>query len=210
MNKSAHVRQLINVLHLVGKLKTVENALYRGAIESLVSTFYLVIRLKLTEAKITQEPMRKSLTELLTALREAREDLVSRSINEHPQLFSCLFQYEKNENLLFLSFEREYSIFISNNLEKISNNISDFEDINTKNKLKYIAKEFVGFKHSRGTSNSYVFFLDDKVNQIGNILSVFERDKDRIEEINYLRRKEQVLFDRLFNKLLGEQNGLVK
>ena len=135
MKKSAHIRQLINVLHLVGKFKTVENALYRGAIESLVSTFYLVMRLKLTEAKITQEPMRKSLTELLTALREAREDLVSRSINEHPQLFSCLFQYERNENLLFLSFDREYSIFISYNLEKISNNITDFEDVNMQNKL---------------------------------------------------------------------------
>lgn len=210
MKKSAHVRQLINVLHLVEKLKTIENALHRGAIESLVSTFYLVLRLKLTEAKINQEPMRQSLTELLTALREAREDLVARSINEHPQLFSSLFQYETNENLLSLSFEREYSIFINNNLERISNNISDFEGVNTQNKLKYIAKELVGFKHGRGTSNSYIFFLDDKVNQIGNILSVFERDKDRIEEINYLRRKEQVLFDRLFNKLLGEQNGLVK
>jgi len=210
MKKSAHVRQLINVLHSVEKIKAVENALYRGAIESLLSTFYLVLRMKLTEAKITQEPMRKSLTELLTALREAREELVSRSKNEHPQLFSCLFQYEKNENLLSLSFEREYSIFINNNLEKISNNITDFEDINAQKKLKNIATEFVGFKHSRNTSNSYVFFLDDKVNQISNIFSVFERDKDRIEEINYLRRKEQVLFDRLFNKLLGEQNGLVK
>ncbi|MEY0936367.1 hypothetical protein AB7185_20260 [Providencia rettgeri] len=210
MKKSAHVRQLINVLHLIENIKTEENTLYRGAIESLVSTFYLVLQLKLTEAKITQKPMRKSMTKLLTALREAREDLVSRSKNEHPQLFSCLFQYEKNENLLSLSFEREYSIFINNNLEKISNNITDFENINTQNKLKYIVKEFVGFKHSRGASNSYVFFLDDKANQIENILSVFERDKDRIEEINYLRRKEQVLFDRLFNKLLGEQNGLVK
>ncbi|EJD6048494.1 hypothetical protein AB7080_12960 [Providencia rettgeri] len=210
MKKSAHVRQLINVLHLIENIKTEENTLYRGAIESLVSTFYLVLRLKLTEAKITQKPMRKSMTKLLTALREAREDLVSRSKNEHPQLFSCLFQYEKNENLLSLSFEREYSIFINNNLEKISNNITDFENINTQNKLKYIVKEFVGFKHSRGASNSYVFFLDDKANQIENILSVFERDKDRIEEINYLRRKEQVLFDRLFNKLLGGQNGLVK
>ncbi|MCJ2225255.1 hypothetical protein MJ634_019640, partial [Providencia rettgeri] len=110
MKKSAHVRQLINVLHLIENIKTEENTLYRGAIESLVSTFYLVLRLKLTEAKITQKPMRKSMTKLLTALREAREDLVSRSKNEHPQLFSCLFQYEKNENLLSLSFEREYSI----------------------------------------------------------------------------------------------------
>lgn len=143
---------------MVEKFKTLEYALHRSAIESLVSTFYLVMRLKLTDTKITREPMRKSLTELLTALREAREDLVSRSINEHPQLFSCLFQYEKNGNLLSLSFEREYSIFINNNLEKISNNVTDFEDVNVQNKLKYIAKEFVGFKHSRGTSNSYVFF----------------------------------------------------
>lgn len=166
--------------------------------------------LKLAEAKITQKPMRKPLIELLTALREAREELVSRSINEHPQLFSCLFQYEKNENLLSLSFEREFSIFINSNLERISNNISDFEDVNLQHTLKDIVKEFIDHKHSRGTSNSYVFFLDDKVDQIGNILSVFERDKDRIEEINYLRRKEQVLFDRLFDKLLGEQNGFIK
>ncbi|MCZ3384886.1 hypothetical protein O3S68_21620 [Kosakonia sp. SOY2] len=204
MKKSAHVRKLIAILHLVEKHKALENASYHRAIGSLVSTFYLILRLKLTEAKIAQESMKKTLTELLTALRQAREDLVSRSINEHPQLFSCLFQYEKNENLLSLSFEREYSIFINNNLERIANQITDIEDANTQNCLKYITKELVGFKQSRTTSNTYAFFLDDKVNQIGNIFSVFDKDKDRIEEINYLRKKEQVLFDRLFNELLGE------
>jgi hypothetical protein len=204
MEKSAHIRQLIHVLHLVENRKTLENALHHSTIEALVSTFYLVMRLKLTESRIAQEVMKKPLTELLTALRLAREDLVSRSVNEHPQLFSCLFQYEKNENLLSLSFEREYSVFVNNNLERIANQITDIEDVNTQNKLKYLTQELVGFKHSRSASSSYAFFLDDKINKIEKIFSVFDKDKNRIEEINYLRRKDQVLFDRLFNELLGE------
>jgi len=204
MKKSAHVRQLIHVLHLVENCKILENALHRSTIEALVSTFYLVLRLKLTENKIAQEAMKKPLTELLTALRQAREDLVSRTVNEHPQLFSCLFQYEKNENLLSLSFEREYSVFVNNNLERIANQLTDSEDVNTQDRLKYIAKELVGFKYSKSTSSSYAFFLDDKINKIEKIFSVFDKDKNRIEEINYLRKKDQILFDRLFNELLGE------
>ena len=44
----------------------------------------------------------KALTELLNGLREAREDLVSRTIGVNPQLFSCFFESERNETLLFL------------------------------------------------------------------------------------------------------------
>ncbi|SKA56075.1 hypothetical protein CZ814_03701 [Photobacterium toruni] len=152
----------------------------------------------------------KVMQELLKALREARVDLVSRSISEDPQLFSALFQYENNENLLSLSFEREYSIFINSNLEKFSNNITDIEDVDTKKKLKQITKELVSFKQSKSTSCIDTFFLGDKVTQIEKIFSVFDKDKDRLAEINYIRRKDQVLFEREFNRLLGEQNGLVK
>ncbi|MEC6906679.1 hypothetical protein VXS04_03240 [Photobacterium piscicola] len=152
----------------------------------------------------------KVMQELLKALREARVDLVSRSISEDPQLFSALFQYENNENLLSLSFEREYSIFINSNLEKFSNNITDIEDVDTKKKLKQITKELVSFKQSKSTSCIDTFFLGDKVTRIEKIFSVFDKDKDRLAEINYIRRKDQVLFEREFNRLLGEQNGLVK
>lgn len=145
--------------------------------------------------------------EILTALREAREELVSRSVNEDPQLYSSLFQYEKNKNLLSLSFEREYSIFINVNLEKLSIRITDIDDEVMQRKLKHITEEFVGFKQSKSTSCLDSFFLEDKVKQIEKIFSIFDKDRDRLEEINYIRRKDQVLFEREFNRLLGEQNG---
>ncbi|WP_318440529.1 hypothetical protein [Photobacterium leiognathi] len=158
------------------------------------------MQLKTAETKITP----KAMLELLKSLREARLELVSRSISEDPQLFSVLFQYENNENLLSLSFDREYSIFINSNLEKFSNNITDIEDIDMKKKLKHITEEFVSFKQSKSTSCIDTFFLDDKVKQIERIFSIFDKDKDRLEEINYIRRKDQVLFEREFNRLLGE------
>ncbi|KGK21880.1 hypothetical protein DC58_13985 [Vibrio navarrensis] len=158
---------------------------------------------KVAESKVTPTVM----MELLTALREAREDLASRSINEDPQLYSSLFQYEKNENLLSLSFEREYSIFINANLEKFSIRITDIDDEATQRKLKYITEEFVSFKKSKSTSCIDSFFLEEKVKQIEKIFSIFDRDNDRLEEINYIRRKDQVLFEREFNRLLGEQYG---
>lgn len=151
-----------------------------------------------------------AIQELLLALQEARAELVSRSINEEPQLFSAFFQYENNENLLSLSFDREYSIFINSNLEKLSNNITYIEDIETKKKLKYITEELVSFKQSKSTSCIDTFFFDDKVEQIEKIFSIFDKDKGRLDEINYIRRKDQVLFEREFNRQLGEQNGLVK
>ncbi|EGU33812.1 hypothetical protein VIBRN418_15908 [Vibrio sp. N418] len=164
----------------------------------------MIIKRKIVETKI--DP--KAIQELLTALRDARVDLVSRSVSEDPQLFSAFFQYENNENLLSLSFEREYSIFINSNLEKFSKNITDIEDVETQTKLKHIIEEFVGFKQSKSSSCIDAFFLDDKVKQIEKIFSIFDKDKDRIEEINYIIRKDQVLFEREFNRLLGEQNGI--
>lgn len=145
-----------------------------------------------------------SLTELLKALREAREDLVSRSVSEDPQLFGCLFQYENNENLLTLSFDREYAIFLNSNIEKLSNTISDFDNHEMKDKLKNITEELVSFKKSKTTSCIDTFFIDDKISQIEKIFTIFDKDKDRLEEINYIRRKDQVLFEREFAKLLGE------
>jgi hypothetical protein len=47
-----------------------------------LSTFYLVINQKLAVSTINQQSMKKPLTEFLVALREARKDLVLRSINE--------------------------------------------------------------------------------------------------------------------------------
>ncbi|EQB9061406.1 hypothetical protein [Vibrio parahaemolyticus] len=191
---------------MIKQRKALENELHQNAIETLSRVLCSIMQLKRAETKIAP----KAMQELLKALREAREHLVSRSINEDPQLFSAFFQYENNENLLSLSFEREYSIFINSNLEKFSNNITDIEDIDTKKKLKNITEEFVSFKQSKSTSCIDTFFLDDKVKQIEKIFSIFDKDKDRLEEINYIIRKDQVLFEREFNRLLGEQNGLVK
>ncbi|MEZ9399653.1 hypothetical protein AB4218_25190, partial [Vibrio splendidus] len=67
----------------------------------------------------------KVLSEILASLREARNELVSRCIDEEPQLFSSFFEFENNDNLLRLSFDREYSIFLNNNLEKMSYYISN-------------------------------------------------------------------------------------
>lgn len=144
------------------------------------------------------------LTELLKALREAREDLVSRSVSEDPQLFGSLFQYENNENLLTLSFDREYAIFLNSNIERFSNTISDFENHEMKDKLKNITEELVSFRKSKTTSCIDTFFIDDKISQIEKIFTIFEKDKDRLAEINYIRHKDQVLFEREFAKLLGE------
>lgn len=204
MSKSVQIRLLINTLCLIKQHKILTDQLYDSAFKSLLSTFYLVMNQKLAVSTINQQSMKKPLTEFLVALREARKDLVLRSINESPQLYSCFFQYEQNENLLTLSFEREYSIFINDNLEKISKHVIDIDNTNIQKMLKYIVEELVSFRQSKKTSSLDVFYLNDKIDQIGKLFSVFEKDKDRVEEINYIRRKEQVLFERKFKELSGE------
>ncbi|ELV8696848.1 hypothetical protein QNE54_003598 [Vibrio fluvialis] len=158
---------------------------------------------KLAESKVAPAVM----MELLVALREARESLVSRSLKEDPQLYSSLFQYEKNENLLSLAFEREYSIFINANLEKLSIHVTNIDNEVTQRKLKYITEEFVSFKQSKSTSCIDSFFLEDKIKQIEKIFLIFDRDKNRLEEINYIKSKDQIIFQREFDRLLGEKNG---
>ncbi|WP_311749331.1 hypothetical protein [Proteus terrae] len=154
--------------------------------------------------------MKKTLLELLLALREARENLVSRTIKENPQLFSSLFQYENNEDLLSLSFQREYSIFINDNLEQLSIHITDTENSDTKKQLKFIVEQFISVKQLRNTSVIDSFFLNDKIEQIEKILSIFDKDNDRMQEINYIRKREQILFERKFKMLLGEKNELAE
>lgn len=149
MSKSVQIRLLINTLCLIKQHKILTDQLYDSAFKSLLSTFYLVINQKLAVSTINQQSMKKPLTEFLVALREARKDLVLRSINESPQLYSCFFQYEQNENLLTLSFEREYSIFINDNLEKISKHVIDIDNANIQKMLKYIVEELVSFRQSK-------------------------------------------------------------
>lgn len=156
------------------------------------------------ETKIATQAMR----ELLIALREAREDLVFRSLNEDPQLFTSLFQYENDENLLLLSFEREFFIFINSNLEKLCKHISDVENVDTKIRLRKIIEELLSFKKARNPSYINTVFLSERIDLIEKILSAFDKGRNRLEEINYIHKKDKVLFEREFKRLLGKQNGL--
>lgn len=200
MYRDTQIERLITSLYVIRERKASEDEQYRNTIATLVRVLQLIMHMKVSEIRITP----RATQELLTSLREAREDLVSRTLNEDPQLFESFFKYEQNENLLSLSFEREFSIFINKNLEKFSNHISDIDDENTKKKLKIITEEFVSFKQSKTTSCIDSFFLDDKVKQIEKIFSIFDKDKDRLNEIKYIKSKDQVLFEREFNRLLGE------
>lgn len=200
MCKDTQIERLIASLYIIRERKVSEDEQYRSAIATLIRVLQLIMHMKASEIRIAP----RATQELLTSLREAREDLISRTLNEDPQLFESFFKYEKNENLLSLSFEREFSIFINKNLEKFSNHISDIGDENTKQKLKIITEEFVSFKQSKTTSCIDSFFLDDKVKQIEKISSIFDKDKGRLNEIKYIKSKDQVLFEREFNRLLGE------
>lgn len=200
MCRDTQIERLITSLYVIRERKASEDEQYRNVIATLVRVLQLTMHMKASEIRIAP----RATQELLTSLREAREDLVSRTLNEDPQLFEPFFKYEKNENLLSLSFEREFSIFINKNLEKFSSHISDIDDENTKKKLKIITEEFVSFKQSKTTSCIDSFFLDDKVKQIDKIFSIFDKDMDRLNEIKYIKSKDQALFEREFNRLLGE------
>ncbi|HFG1589522.1 hypothetical protein [Vibrio diabolicus] len=200
MCRDTQIERLITSLYVIRERKASEDEQYRNAIATLVRVLQLTMHMKASEIRIAP----RATQELLTSLREAREDLVSRTLNEDPQLFKSFFKYEKNENLLSLSFEREFSIFINKNLEKFSSHISDIDDENTKKKLKIITEEFVSFKQSKTTSCIDSFFLDDKVKQIDKIFSIFDKDMDRLNKIKYIKSKDQALFEREFNRLLGE------
>lgn len=173
---------------------------HRDVIVNLIRVLHIVMLTKMSENKIAP----KVTLELLASLRDAREDLVSRTLNEDPQLFESFFKYENNENLLSLSFEREYSIFVNNNLEKFLVHLSNIDDENTKQKLKIITEKFVAFRQSKTTSCIDSFFLVDKVKQIEKIFSIFDKNQGRLNEIKYIKSKDQVLFEREFNRLLGE------
>ncbi|EGR3003213.1 hypothetical protein DMW06_23220 [Vibrio parahaemolyticus] len=200
MCRDTQIERLLTSLYVIKEIKASEDEQYRNAIATLVRVLQLTVQMNVSEIRIVP----RATQELLTSLREAREDLVSRTLNEDPQLFESFFKYEKNETLLSLSFEREFSIFINKNLEKFSNHVSDIDDENTKQKLKIITEEFVSFKQSKTTSCIDSFFLDDKVKQIDKIFSIFDKDKDRLNEIKYIKSKDQALFEREFNRLLGE------
>lgn len=200
MCKNTQIERLTHSLFLIKKRKASEATLKRNAVITLLRVLHLVMHKKTLKIRLAP----KAMQELLTSLREARENLVSRTLNEEPQLFESFFKYENNDNLLSLSFEREFSIFINNNLERFSNHITDIEDEDTKQKLKVITEELLSFKQSKTTSCIDSFFIDDKVKQIEKIFTIFDKDKDRLQEINYMVSKDKVLFEREFNRLLGE------
>ncbi|MFM5132531.1 hypothetical protein ACET57_19170 [Aeromonas veronii] len=174
----------------------------QDAVRRLLRALLFIMQQKASIAKIAPQTIK----ELLSALREARADLVSRSLNEDPQLFLSLFQYENDENLLFLAFEREYSIFVNNNIEKLCNHISNIESIGTKEKLKNITERLLSFRDSRSRTFVNAFFIKEKIKTIERMLSTFDNGLERLEKIKYIQKKDQTLFEREFKRLLGEQN----
>ncbi|HGY0991709.1 TPA: hypothetical protein ACNU17_000570 [Aeromonas salmonicida subsp. pectinolytica] len=206
MADNAHERQLIDLLHLIMKYKSKESKrMPKNAIPRLLRALFFIMQQKSNTFKMAPGTIK----ELLLSLREAREELISRTLNEDPQLFSSLFQYENDDNLLLLSFEREYSIFINSNLEKICNNITNVEDENIKIKLKNITEALLGFKGAKNNSFVNSVFISDRIKAIEKILSTFDKGVERLEQVNYIHKKDKALFEREFNRLLGEQNDLV-
>ncbi|HHQ4465322.1 TPA: hypothetical protein ACSP8J_003936 [Aeromonas veronii] len=205
MADNAHKRQLIDLLYLIRKNKFEESKrMPNNAIPRLLRALLFIMRQKSN----TFEMAPGTIKELLLSLREAREELISRTLNEDPQLFSSLFQYENDDNLLLLSFEREYSIFINSNLEKLCNNITDIEDEHIKIKLKNITEALLSFKGAKNNSFVNSVFISERIKAIEKILSTFDKGVERLEQMKYIHKKDKALFEREFNRLLGEQNDL--
>ncbi|MEX2941383.1 hypothetical protein [Serratia fonticola] len=142
---------------------------------------------------------------VLSILKKSRELLISRTIEQSPDFYRGLFDYEKNSSALSLLFEKEKTIFINhhfNNIDKIS-----------KNKIKfYLLKTGVerlisSLSNGEGVnieSEQFIERMNTKLSILDSFLKIESKAEYGLKTLEYHISRDSRIFEREINKLINE------
>lgn len=151
------------------------------------------------------------LLSLLWVMKKARTDLASRSEYEDPELFKNFFEFERQQDMLNLAFEREFNLWVDKHF-KIIDSHEEFkvsEPVSNKfNKLMVSLVEDRVLKTETSTDIASKEFcislLSEKKGLLDSLIQINDKSNKYYKRLLYSYQKDKALFEREFNKLMEQ------
>lgn len=152
-----------------------------------------------------------TLTFSLLALKEARKVLVQDFIEENPEIYRPMFQYEKSNTQMMLAKEKHIITWLDSHWNLIEKNLNQELDSTVHNEFRYsfaeiflrLLKKFDTDRRVR-SSPLAIRLLKPKIDNLEKLLDLGDRHDNRINKLLYDSDRHKRIFERKFAELKGE------
>jgi len=151
----------------------------------------------------------------LNLLRNSRENMISRTIDQAADLFSNLFLFEKSETGLMLTFEKEKTQFINSHFLDSNDNTdylqnSDFYSVALIRLITSLNQDSQGDNSSQTHSLIYKELNSSKIKILELLINLEEKSTHNLSQLKYVLIKDSRIFEREMQNFLNAEKGTEK
>ncbi|MEY0026788.1 hypothetical protein AB7W40_22800 [Providencia rettgeri] len=148
--------------------------------------------------------MKGELVNVLGFFSKKRLELVNRTLDETPELFSCFFNFENDKEGISIVFEKEKIRFINSHFSNVEEFCSSDFSLNLyregmRTLINRLSSDVrYSQHHSMLTSKD---LLDEKSRLLDQLLSISEKSNDSINKLKYHIAKDNRIFERMLEDM---------
>jgi len=148
--------------------------------------------------------MKGELLNVLDFFSKKRFELIKRTLDETPELFSSFFNFENDNDGISIVFEKETIMFINSHFSNVEEFCSSDFSLNLyregmKTLINLISSDVrYSQHHSMLTSKD---LLNEKYRLLDQLLSISEKSKDSINKLKYHIAKDNRIFERMLEDM---------
>ena len=146
---------------------------------------------------------KEKLLELLSLFKNSRKKLTDDFINENPDTYSSMFEYEENHQLMRLCIEKYFTEYINYHFQELVK-FDDLSEEFSKAMFLFLKSFDVKIDNKNLTTGSDLFtkIIDQKLTFLKDIISLSNNDVNKQNKLIYSYQKDKTLFDREIKKLI--------
>ena len=143
------------------------------------------------------------LLDILSIFQQAREKLTTDFVSENLEIYTAMFEYEKDNGLMNLSIEKYFTSYLDYHFELIK----DFDNIDEEfSKAMLVFLKSFDMKITDTSLSSGTDLFTDLVNEkqriLNEMISIGNIDNSKYNKLSYFYQKDKAIFDREIDKLI--------
>lgn len=146
---------------------------------------------------------KNNLLDILSIFKQAREKLSSDFIDEDLEVYTAMFEYEKDNALMTLAIERYFTGYIDYHFE-LQKDFDAIDDEFSKAMLSFlnnfnIKVSDINLSHGKDLFSQ---IIEQKQNILNEMITIGNIDNNKYNKLAYSYQKDKTLFDRKIQQLM--------
>jgi hypothetical protein len=145
---------------------------------------------------------KNKLLDVLEIFKHSREKLSYDFISENVEIFKPMFQYENEQELMYLAVEKYFIGYINYHF-LLSEKYDSIEIEFGEAMLKFLKEINVSFSNSELTASKGLFLqlLSSKIVFLNDLIGISFESNKKLNKLSYSYQKDKTLFDRKIKQL---------